>query len=127
MIGKNSCEASPTVFENQGLSVASGCVGSFAGVPVLSPEDCQCSPGYSPAADTCEPCRQGKYKAPMQLMHQTVPTQVFLNKHDSLCHIGSVQICDHLDQDSTLISAVAVWIELNASQMPLSDRWFSHP
>ncbi|CAL1160422.1 unnamed protein product [Cladocopium goreaui] len=32
------------------------------GVPVLSPEDCQCSPGYSPAADTCEPCRRGKYK-----------------------------------------------------------------
>ena len=34
------------------------------GVPVLSPADCQCGPGYSPAADTCEPCRRGKYKAP---------------------------------------------------------------
>lgn len=37
----------------------------MAGLPVLSPEDCECSlgHGYDAASAACEPCRQGEYKA----------------------------------------------------------------
>ena len=35
------------------------------GFPVVSPAECQCSPGfgYDAATETCEPCAIGTYKA----------------------------------------------------------------
>ena len=39
-------------------------VAELPGVPVLSADDCQCSPGYTydTAAQGCEPCARGEYK-----------------------------------------------------------------